>query len=131
MSDYKMEFSGRIERKSLGWVYRTVDSRNYYVAKLQALKAGGPLTLVRFAVIKGVEGPHTEMPLPQVPATNLLKVRLDARRSQFTLYVQNELAMSWHDDRLQTGMIGFLNEREERGRVEAVQVSIQKTGLLR
>ena len=129
MSDYRMEFSGRIERKSLGWVFRTVDSRNYYVGKLQAVKAGGPLTLVRFAVIRGVEGPHTEMPLPRISATNPLKVRLDAQRSQFTLYVQNEIAMSWHDDQLKTGMIGFLNERGERGQVEAVQISIQKAGL--
>jgi len=35
MSDYRLEFLGQIESKSLGWVFRASDSRNYYVGKLE------------------------------------------------------------------------------------------------
>src|SRR5262249_47984289 len=36
MSNYRLEFTGRIEKKSLGWVFRASDSRNYYAGKLEA-----------------------------------------------------------------------------------------------
>jgi hypothetical protein len=123
MSDYRLVFSGVIERKSLGWVFRATDNRNYYVCKLQASKPGAPLTLVRYGVVRGVEGPHTQVALPQVSGAGVLKVRLDAKRSRFTIYVQNQVVTDWEDDRLKTGGVGFLSEREERGRVESVRIS--------
>jgi hypothetical protein len=123
MSDYRLAFSGQIERKSLGWVFRTADTRNYYVCKLQASRPGVPLTLIRYGVIRGIEDPHIQMPLPQVSSGGVLKVRLDAKRSRFTIYVQNQVVADWEDDRLKTGGVGFLSEREERGRVESVRIS--------
>jgi hypothetical protein len=123
MSDYRLDFSGRIERKSLGWVFRRVDSKNYYVGKLQASKPGGPVTLVRYGVVRGIEGPHIQVPLPDVSSAGALKVRLDAKRSRFTIYVQNQVVADWEDHRLKAGGVGFLSEREERGQVESVQIS--------
>ena len=129
MSDYRVEFNGQIERKSLGWVFRVADPRNYQVAKLQASRPGAPLTLVRFAVVQGVEDPHVSVKLPSVSGSGMLKVKLDANRSRFTIYVQNKVVEDWQDDRLKTGGIGFLNERDERGQVESVEVSFQKAGV--
>ena len=123
MSDYRLVFSGLIEHKSLGWVFRTTDTRNYYVCKLQASRPGVPLTLTRYGVIRGVEDRHIQIPLPQVSGAGVLKVRLDAKRSRFTIYVQNQVVADWEDDRLKTGGVGFLSEREERGRVESVRIS--------
>jgi hypothetical protein len=123
MSDYRLEFSGRIERKSLGWVFRRTDSRNYYVGKLQASRPGGPVNLVRYGVVRGVEDKHIQIPLPDVSGAGAVKVRLDAKRSRFTIYVQNQIVADWEDHRLKTGGVGFLSEREERGQVEAVQIS--------
>jgi hypothetical protein len=129
MSDYRLDFIGRIEHKSLGWVFRTVDSRNYYVGKLQAPRPGATLTFVRYGVIRGVEESHVKLALPQVSGAGPLKVRLDAKGSQFTVYVQNEIVADWQDDRLKAGGVGFLNEREERGQVESVQISFHKVGV--
>jgi hypothetical protein len=123
ISDYRLVFSGRIERKSLGWVFRAADARNYYIGKLQASRPGGPLTLIRYGVVRGVEDPHIEIALPQVSGAGALKVRLDAKRSRFTIYVQNQVVADWEDARLKTGGVGFLSEREERGHVESVQIS--------
>jgi hypothetical protein len=123
MSDYRLNFSGRIENKSLGWAFRKADSKNYYVAKLQASRAGGPVNLVRYAVVRGVEDRHIQIPLPDVSSAGALKVRLDAKRSHFTIYVQNQVVADWQDPRLQKGGVGFLSEREERGQVESVQIS--------
>jgi hypothetical protein len=125
MSDYRLEFTGRIERKSLGWVFRAVDSKNYYVSKLESVPPG--MAITRFAVIRGVEGPHIQrmLPIAAGPAAGL-KVRLDASGSRFTVYVQNQLVEDWEDGRLKTGGVGFLNERTEQGQVASVQISFPK-----
>jgi hypothetical protein len=127
MSDYRIEFVGRIERKSLGWVFRAFDSKNYYVGKLEA--ASGGLAITHFAVIRGVEGPHIQRALPIAAAAGTtLKVRVDASGPRFTIYVQNQVVEDWEDDRLKIGGVGFLNEREERGQVGSVRISFPKGG---
>jgi hypothetical protein len=123
ISDYRLEFRGRIENKSLGWAFRKADSRNYYVGKLQASRPGGPVNLIRYGVVRGVEDRHIQIPLPNVSSAGALKVRLDAKRARFTIYVQNQVVADWEDPRLQKGGVGFLSEREERGQVESVQIS--------
>jgi hypothetical protein len=127
MSDYRLEFLGRIDRKSLGWVFRAVDSANYYAGKLESSASG--LVVTHFAVIRGVEGPHIQRPLPiSAGAATTLRVKLEASGPRFTAYVQNQIVDDWEDDRLKTGGVGFLNEREERGQIESVQISILKGG---
>jgi hypothetical protein len=56
----------------------------------------------------------------------MLKVRLEARGPRFTVHVQNQVVEDWEDDRLKTGGLGFLNEREERGQVQSVQIAFSK-----
>ena len=57
------------------------------------------------------------------------KIRQEARGTKFTIYVQNQIVEDWHDDRLKTGGVGFLNEREERGQVGSIQISFLKGGV--
>jgi hypothetical protein len=130
MSDYRLEFLGRIDRRSLGWVFRAGDSSNYYAVKLEAVKPGAPpLTITRFAVVHGFEGIHIQRTLRvNSSASDLLKVRLEARGPRFTVYVQNQVAEDWEDDRLKSGGLGFLNEREERGQIQSVQIAFPKGG---
>jgi hypothetical protein len=124
IADYRLEFTGRIGLNSLGWVFRAADTKNYYVGKVS--ESAGRLALTRFAVIRGVEGPRTRLILPLLPGAGPLRVKLDARGSRFTIYLQNEVVDDWQDERLMTGGVGFLNEREERGQVDSVQISFPK-----
>jgi hypothetical protein len=130
MSDYRLEFLGRIDRKSLGWVFRAADSSNYYAAKLEAVQpVASSLTITRFAVVHGFEGIHIQRTLRlNTSARDLLKVRLEARGPRFTVYVQNQVAEDWEDDRLKSGGLGFLNEREERGQIQSIQLAFPKGG---
>jgi len=87
------------------------------------------LAVTHFAVVHGVEGPHIQRPIPiSVGFGAMIKVRLDAAGPRFTVYVQNQVVEDWEDDRLRTGGVGFLNEREERGEVSSVQISFPKGG---
>jgi len=124
MSDYRLEFIGRINRNSFGWVFRVEDMKNYYVGKVS--ESAGRFTLTRFAVIRGVERSRSRIILPLLATAGAVKVRLDARRSRFTIYLQNEVVDDWQDDRLMTGGVGFLNESNEQGQVDSVQISILK-----
>jgi hypothetical protein len=54
---------------------------------------------------------------------------LEARGGRFTVYVQNQVVEDWEDDRLKAGSVGFLNEREERGKVESIRISFLRGGV--
>jgi hypothetical protein len=128
ISDYNVEFFGRIERRSLGWVFRAADSSNYYAVKIETAEPGTALlNITRFAVINGVEGPHIQRPLPlNLSGGETLRIRMVARGTRFTVSVQNEVVDDWEDDQLKTGAIGFLNERGERGQVGSLRISFTK-----
>jgi hypothetical protein len=130
MSDYNLVFLGRIERRSLGWVFRATDSSNYYAAKVEAAQPGtARLAITRFAVINGVEGPHFQRPLPFVPQPGeMLRVRLEAHGPRFTISIQNHVVEDWEDEQLKAGAVGFLNERGERGQIGSIQISFPKGG---
>jgi hypothetical protein len=125
LANYRMEFVGRIERKSLGWVFRAADTRNYHVMKLEVVRHGAfpAVALTRFPVIQGVEGARVERMLPiMVRDDTAFSVRLDASGPRFAVSIQGQVVDVWTDDRLKTGGVGFLNEREERGKAHSIRI---------
>ncbi|HEX2725393.1 MAG TPA: hypothetical protein VHN20_06200, partial [Beijerinckiaceae bacterium] len=101
MSDYRFEFKGQIERKALGWIFRAQDSRNYYVMKLETLQPGpNPVVaLVRYPVVNGKEGTHTQVVLPfSVKADTVYDVQLDVSGGTFTTHIQGKLVDHWIDN---------------------------------
>ncbi|MBI3682294.1 MAG: hypothetical protein HY235_18095 [Acidobacteria bacterium] len=128
MTDYRMEFLGQIEKKSIGWVFRAKDFDNYYAVRI-SLQRGGPLPVAiieRYAVIAGKEEVHTRRPLPlQVHTDTLYRVRMDVRGNGFTLSVQGQVVDHWGDDRLKSGGIGFFSAKGEQARLRWVEVSHQ------
>ncbi|MCC6367985.1 MAG: hypothetical protein IT165_31050 [Bryobacterales bacterium] len=128
LSDYRMEFLGQIEKKSLGWVYRAADTENYYATKI-TLTTAGPLPqaiIERYAVVNGKQSSHYRRPLPlQIHADTLYRIRVDVRGNGFTLLVQGQVVDYWSDDRLKTGGIGFFSAKGEQARLRWVEVSHQ------
>jgi hypothetical protein len=47
---------------------------------------------------------------------------MDVRGARFTVYLQGQQVDSWTDNRLARGGFGFLNEGDERGRIDSIQV---------
>jgi hypothetical protein len=126
LSDYKMEFRGRIIKNSLGWVFRAKNSKNYYVAKLEVMRPGPfpAVALTRFAVVDGIEGPHTQKMLPiMVRNDTSFHVRLDAAGPKFSISVQDQVVDFWADDKLKSGGVGFITERDEDGKIDSIQIS--------
>ncbi len=131
LSDYRIEFKGDIETKSLGWVFRAADPENYYAMKLAIVTPGvqPKIALLKYVVLHGRETQAGRVPIDlNVQFETLYSVRVDVRGPKFTTYVQGQLVDTWTDDQLKSGGMGFLNEREERGRIKSVSVSLLNGG---
>jgi hypothetical protein len=124
--NYRMEFMGQIERKSLGWAFRAKDENNYYVAKLSIARPGPlPLVdLVHFPVTNGREGPRVSVALPfSVQNDTLYQVEMSIRGDQFRASVNGHVVDSWTDGRLMAGGVGFVSGKGEAARVRWIKVS--------
>jgi hypothetical protein len=133
LSDYRMEFEAEIESKAIGWVFRAIDGKNYYVAKLEVVTPGlePKVEAVHFAVVNGQPQERAHTPLPmKVRIDTLYKVRFDAIGDRFSTFVQDEKVDDWTDDRLKTGGVGLYNDRGERmtlkGGVSVVPLVIKR-----
>jgi hypothetical protein len=128
LGDYRFEFLGQIEKKSLNWVFRAADYKNYYAMKI-VLASSGPLpkgTVVHYAVIDGRPERVTQSVLPMVVrADTFFRVRTEVRGANFTTLVQDKVVDFWSDDRLTRGGVGFFSDRGERARLRWVEVSHQ------
>ncbi|HML18094.1 MAG TPA: hypothetical protein VK419_13790, partial [Bryobacteraceae bacterium] len=133
LTDYRMEFQAQIEHKTLGWIYRARDGKNYYVSRLEIVKPGlnPTVALIRFAVINGQEQPHAEVPLPiPVHLETVYSIRFDAVGDRFTTFVEDQKVDDFTDDRIKTGGVGLYNEHGEqpglKGPVRVVPLVIKK-----
>ncbi|HEV1287980.1 MAG TPA: hypothetical protein VNU44_21830 [Bryobacteraceae bacterium] len=133
LTDYRIEMQAQIETKAIGWIFRAADPKNFYITKLEIVKPGlePTVALVRYAVVNGEEGAHTQLPLPmKVRRDTMYKIRMDAVSGHFTTYVQDELLDDWTDDRVRTGGVGLYSERGEvaalKGGLSVVPLVIRK-----
>jgi hypothetical protein len=125
LSDYRVEFQGQIDTNSIGWVFRAADPQNYYAMKLTQVSSGlsPKLALFKFLVANGRQTQVGRVPIDLSAGPDMmLKVRVDVRGPRFSTYVQGQQVDVWTDDQLKTGGVGFLNEREERGRIKSVSI---------
>jgi hypothetical protein len=125
LSDYRIEFQGSIETQSIGWVFRAADPDNYYAMKLMTVSSGlaPKVALFKYLVINGRQTQVGRVPIDlTLRADTVFSIRTDVRGPQFSTYIQGRQVDVWTDDQLKAGGVGFLNEREERGKVKSVSI---------
>ena len=128
LADYRFEFLGEIDKKAVGWVFRAADARNYYATKLVASKRGPETAffIVRYAVIDGHERLKMQLPLPlAASAKTLHRVRVEVRGTEFTTYIDGQVADTWSDASLARGGIGFFADPGEAAYIRWVNVANQ------
>jgi hypothetical protein len=131
LSDYRFEFQGQIENKSIGWIFRAADPDNYYAMKLELVSPELPLKLAlyKYLVLKGRQVQVGRVPIDvPVKSDTVFSIRVDVRGPKFNTYVQGQAVDFWTDDQLRSGGVGFLNERSERGKVKSVALSYLSGG---
>lgn len=115
-SNYRLEFTAQIQTKAIGWMFRGVNPKNYYVAKIEKVTPGldPVVAFVRYAVIDGKNGKRIEKVLPaRARADTAYKIRFDAIGSRFTAWVQGQKIDEWEDERLSSGGLGLYSEGDE------------------
>jgi hypothetical protein len=124
--DYRLEFSGLIESKSVGWVVRAQDPKNYYAMKFTVLESGARtvIAVAHYPVVDGKAGHKVETPLNVMVHRNTpFQVAVNVKGNHFVTSVDGEEVDSWSDDRLASGGIGFFSEAGERARIYWMKVS--------
>jgi hypothetical protein len=117
-----------IYRPSVGWFFRETDTQNYYAMKIENL-APGKMAITHFAVIEGRESGYSQRPLGvDARPGAIYRVSLDVTGPRFTAYVGGEPVDFWTDNRLKSGALGFMSERDERGATSSVRFSFPKGG---
>jgi hypothetical protein len=123
LSDYRMEFQAQIESKAVGWVFRGLNPRNYYVAKLEVVKAGlePAVALVHFAVVDGKDENRVAVPLPmKLRVDTTYKIRFEAMGTHFSAWVQGQKIDEWTDNRFGSGGVGLFSERDEHAALQGI-----------
>jgi len=118
--DYRFEFFGQVEQKSMGWVVRAKDTNNYYAMKFKVLQAGlrPVMAVVHYSVVEGKAGHHVETPLNLMVHNNKpFQVAVDVKGNHFSASIDGEEVDSWSDDALPAGGVGFFAEAGERSRL--------------
>ncbi len=132
LSDYQMEFLTLVEHRSVGWVVRARDLRNYYAMKLTVVKPGLPpeLALVRYSVIDGVRGASVQIPVRTiVDSRTPYPVRVEVKGNQFSAFLRNELIDTWSEGRLTHGGVGLFVGPGESALIYWMRLSSQTDSL--
>ena len=124
-TDYRLDFFGLIENKSLSWVLRGADERNYYVMKIVIIEPGlrPVLALTHYPVVHGVPGRKVQTPLSVMVHNGVpYHVSVQVKGNTYTASIEGQEVDSWSDDSLASGGVGFFSEPGARARIYWVKV---------
>ena len=125
-TNYRMDFYGEIEQKSMGWVVRARDKKNYYAMKFTVIEPGlRPIIAIQhYQVANGKRGRMVQTPLSVMVHNNQpYHVAVEVRGNHFAAALEGERVDTWTDDTLAQGGIGFFSEPGERARLYWMKIS--------
>ncbi len=128
MTDYQMELLGQIDRRSIGWVVRAADVRNYYAVKLVVAEAGPvpKVVLERYPVVRGVAGAVQRKSLHfTVRNDTSYRILTEVHGTGYAVAVQGNLVDSWTETRLERGGVGLFSSGGDQARVRWISVTHQ------
>jgi hypothetical protein len=125
-TDYRMEFFGQIDTKSIGWTVRSKDEKNYHAMKFTVIEQGlrPVIAMVHYNVVDGKAGRKLQTPLSIMVHNNRpIQVAVNVKGNHYITSVDGEEVDSYSDDTLASGGIGFFSEAGEKARLYWVKVS--------
>jgi hypothetical protein len=125
-TDYRLEFFGQIETKSMGWAVRAHDPKNYYAMEFTVVQPGlRPIIAIEhYPVVDGKRGKATPIPLNVMVHNNTpLQVAVEVRGNKLVTSVDGQEVDTWIDDTLASGGVGFFSETGARARLYWMKIS--------
>jgi hypothetical protein len=130
LRNYDVNFSARIQKRSIGWVVRAEGLENFYVFKLSdrgRSPAGRKFDLTRYPVVAGGAPARSEMetvPLVlRVADNDFLEVTVRVAEDQILTSVNGYGVDAWKHPKRKTGGIGLLAENGESFLVKSLTIS--------
>jgi hypothetical protein len=125
-SDYRLEFFGQIENKSVGWAVRARDEKNYHAMKFTVVEAGlrPIIAMVHYNVVDGKAGRKIQTPLNVMVHNNRpMQVAVSVRGTHLVTSINGEEVDTFSDDAFAKGGVGFFSEAGERARLYWTKVT--------
>jgi len=125
-ADYRFEFFGEIEKKSMSWVVRARDAQNYYAMKFTVVEPGlrPMIAAVHYPVVRGKKGRRVETPLAvMVHNHEPYHVEVEVKGNRVVTSIEGQEVDSWTDDALKVGGVGFFSEAGESARLYWIRVT--------
>jgi hypothetical protein len=125
-ADYRFEFLGEIEKKSMGWAVRARDAQNYYAMKFTVVEPGlrPVIAVVHYPVVAGRKGQQVETPLSvMVHNHEPYHVAVDVKGNRVVTSIEGQEVDSWTDDTLKVGGVGFFSDMGESARLYWIRVT--------
>ena len=124
--DYRLEFFGLIENKSMGWMVRAKDDQNYYAMKFTTLESGlrPIIAVVHYPVVGGQMGHKVDTPLNVMVHNNRpYHVAVEVHGNRVRTSIEGQEIDSWTDDALMaSGGVGFFTDAGARARLYWMKV---------
>lgn len=124
--DYRLEFFGQIDNKSMGWTVRSKDPKNYYAMKFTVVEPGlrPIIAMVHYPVVDGKRGRQSTTPLNVMVHNNTpMQVAVDVKGDRMVTSIDGQEVDSWVDDTIPAGGVGFFAEAGEKARLYWMKVS--------
>jgi len=125
-SNYRLEFFAQIESKSMGWVVRARDLKNYYAMKFTVVEPGlrPIIAMVHYPVVGGKTGKRVEVPLAvMVHNDTPYHVAVQVQGNRVITSIEGQEVDQWTDDTLASGGVGFFSEPGEQARLYWMKLS--------
>ena len=131
-ANYRLEFFGQIESKSMAWVVRAQDRKNYYATKIKILEPGlrTIIAIEHYAVVGGKRGHRVEVPLNVMVHNDApYHVAVEVKGNHFTTSIEGQEVDTWTDER--SGLRrSWILQRYRRGRQALLDAPLEKSGFL-
>lgn len=128
LRDYVFSFLGQVDRRSINWVVRARDERNYVAMRI-VMTRSGPLpaaSLVRYAVTDGKAGKQTALPLPMTFRDGTMQqVEVTVAGDTITTRVMGQIVDSFTEDGLDSGGVGFFSPKGDRALLRWISITHQ------
>jgi len=125
-TDYRMEFFGQVESKSIDWVVRARDLNNYYAMKFTVIEKGlrPVIAVVHYPVIDGKPGRRSTVPLSvMVHNKEAYHIDVSVNGSLIVTSIEGQEVDRWSEESVRSGGVGFFSEAGERARVYWMKVA--------
>jgi len=125
-TDYRLEFFGQIESKSMDWAVRASDDANYYAMKFAAAGPGprAVMNIIHYPVVAGVKGHRVSTPLSiMIHEHTPYHVEVTVHGDQITTSVEGQEIDTFVDGTLARGGVGFFADAGEQARLYWIKVS--------